>query len=174
MPAAAPAGVARPDVHMLCHGLWNSSALAVAYNRERLGLDARASDSRIEQAPGAIDFAVHDRATGTPLVAGHVERPRRPSLRANLALIARLGLVRLVALARQPWIRMQILSPVGAGLGRNALAESFTRAGTSVLRYFDPARDRLEIHAPRYRALGFRPEFLQAMAGFKFVYLDPR
>ncbi|WP_127998116.1 hypothetical protein [Piscinibacter defluvii] len=167
--------VVRDDVHMLCHGLWNSTPRVVAYNRELLALDARLSESRIEfdRRPGTIDFAVHDAATRTPVVEGHLERVQRPSLRANLALVARLGLWRLAAIARQPWLRVPVLNPVGERLPRNAAADSFTKADRSVLRLFDPERDRLAFGDRRYRALDFRPQLVQFMEGFKFVYLAP-
>lgn len=164
----------RPDVQMLCHGLWNSTARAVAYNRELLALDARASESRIDLVADAIRFSIKDQASKAPVVEGCVHRPRRPSLSANLALLVRLGLRRLMALARQPWIRMPVVNPVGARLQCNAAAESFTKPATNVLRYFDPARDRLVFGANRYRELDFQPQFFQFMDGFKFVYLFPR
>jgi hypothetical protein len=164
----------RPDVQMLCHGLWNSSANAVAYNRELLALDARLSRSRIRRDGDTIDFEVDDETTGQPLISGHFERTRSPSLRAHLALLLRLGMRRVVQISRQPWIRMRVTNPVGPTLGRNACAESFTKAESSVLRFIDPARQRLSITDPRYRALDFVPQFFQAMDGFKFVYLFPR
>jgi hypothetical protein len=163
----------RPNVHMLCHGLWNSTPRAVAYNRELLALDARLSRSRIEHEPGVLRFAVHDEATGAPVLQGSVQRPRRPSLRANLALVAQLGVVRLIDVARQPWMKVPVLNPVGNVLRRNAAADSFTKADLSVLRYFDAGRDSLVFGDNRYRQLGFRPQFFQYMEGFKFVYLFP-
>jgi hypothetical protein len=164
----------RPEMRMLCHGLWNNTPQVVAYNRELLALDARLATSRIEREPGAIGFAFRDAATGKHVLEGRVHRPQRPGLRANLALVRRLGLRRVVDLARQPWLRVQILNPVGPGLARNAVADSYTKCDATVLRYFDPARDTLDVDEPRYRRLQFRPEFFQFMRGFKFVYLFPR
>lgn len=166
--------VTRPEIGMLCHGLWNDTRQVVAYNRELLGLDARLSSSRIGRQGGRLAFSVQDAADGTPLVEGELHRVGRPSLGAGLALVGRLGVHRLATLAREPWIRMPVLSPTAGSLGRNAVAESFTRTDRSVLRRFDGRRDRLEIQAPRYRALRFEPQFFQCMEGFKFVYLAPR
>lgn len=163
----------RPDVLMLCHGLWNSSAEAVAYNRELLALNARLSDSTIERDTGALRFQVADRATQSAVLDGRIDWPRRTSLRAAWALMRRLGLRRLGALAHQPWIRMPVVNPVGASLAHNAAADSYTKAESSLLREFDPARDRLEFGDTAYRQLAFRPQFVQAMSGFKFVYLFP-
>jgi hypothetical protein len=165
--------VTRPEVGMLCHGLWNSTPRVVAYNRELLALDARLSDSRIERDARQLAFAFCDAATGTPVLEGSVSGHRRASLRAGLALAADLGLWRLAAPARQPWLPMPILNPVGAVLARNAVAESFTHTACSTLRYFDDTRDRLAFGDTRYARLGFRPQFFQAMEGFRFVYLSP-
>lgn len=163
----------RPEVAMLCHGLWNNTPRVVAYNRELLALDARLGDSHIERDAQRLAFAVRDAATGAPVIEGHVVDYRRPSLRAGLALTADLGLWRLASLARQPWLRMPILNPVGPVLARNAVAESCTHTARSTLRYFDDARDRLTFGDTRYARLGFRPQFFQAMEGFRFVYLSP-
>jgi hypothetical protein len=166
--------VTRPDVRMLCHGLWNSTPRAVAYNRELLALNAHLSESRIDAGPHTFDFAVRDAVTHAPLLEGHLHQPRRASLRATLSLLGRLGWRRAMTLARQPWIAMPVLNTVGPTLPRNAAAESFTKAEGSVVRRFDAARDRLAFGDESYRRLGFEPTFFQFMDGFKFVYLAPQ
>jgi hypothetical protein len=163
----------RPDVQMLCHGPWNDTAPVVAYNHELLELDARLSQSRIAATRDRLAFDVHDGRSGAALVEGHVRHPRRPSLRATLALSSRLGWRQTVRMAQQPWITMPVLNPVGPVLNRNAAAPTFTKAERSALRYFDPAHDRVVVHEPRYAPLRFQPQFWQAMEGFKFVYLFP-
>lgn len=172
--APIEAMVTRPEVRMLCHGLWNNTERVVAYNRELLGLDARGSDSRIVQEGGRIHFSVHDRASGAPVVQGSVRDARRPSLRASLALMHRLGWRRLAALAREPWIHTGIVNPIGDVVPHNAVASSYTKADESVLRYFDSAHDRIVFQHAGYQALGFEPQFVQTMRRFKFVYLFPR
>lgn len=174
--ALLQAMLTRPEVQMLCHGLWNSTEKVVAYNRERLALDARVSSSRIEIAPRGdqLTFSVSDRARGTPVAEGRLHRAHRPSLRASLGLLARVGLRPLIAAARQPWLRVPVLNPVGPRLARNAAAESFTKAETSIVRCFDRTRDELRILQEPYNTLDFQPNFFQTMTGFKFVYLDPR
>lgn len=69
---------------------------------------------------------------------------------------------------------MPVVNPVGHGLERNAAADTFTEAGSSVIRYFYPARERWVLGAPQYRGLQFKPRFCQYMEGFKFVYLFPK
>ena len=165
--------VTRPDVRMLCHGLWNNTPPVVAYNRERLALNARLSQSRIDIDANALSFAVSDAATHAPVLEGRVHHPRRASLRANLALLGRLGLRRTIALARQPWFTMPVLNTVHAALPRNAAADSHTKAELSVVRPFDPEHDRLVFGEAHYRQLQFEPTFFQFMDGFKFVYLFP-
>ncbi len=165
--------VTRPEVLMLCHGLWNSTRAAVAYNRELLALDARESVSRIERSAARLVFDVRERAGGQPVLQGTLARPGRAALGANLALLARLGLRRTLALARQPWIRVPVLNPVGPVLARNAAADSYTATRRSALRYADPECDRLVFGDSRYAALGFQPRFVQTMEGFRFVYGMP-
>jgi hypothetical protein len=172
--APIEAMVVRPEVKMLCHGLWNNTERVVAYNRELLGLNARLSDSRIVQEGGCIHFSVHDRADGAPVVQGCVRETRRTSLRASLSLMHRLGWRRLAALAREPWIHAGIVNPIGDVVPHNAVADSYTRADTSVLRHFDGAHDRVAFRHAGYQALGFVPQFVQTMRRFKFVYLFPR
>ena len=58
-------------------------------------------------------------------------------------------------------------------LERNAVAQAFAKNDAIVMRFFDPAKDRIEIVHPTYQALGFTPLFAQYMEGFKFVYLNP-
>ena len=164
----------RPDVRMLCHGLWNDTARVVAYNRELLALDARHSESTIARDPRTFRFSIDDRNTGAPIVEGYVRDPQRPSLMANLALVSRLGLRRVREFTRQPWIKVPVLNPVGPVLDRNAAADSFTKTDVSVLRYFDSKRDHVTFRDDRYAHLGFEPQFVQFMDGFKFVYLFPR
>lgn len=76
-------------------------------------------------------------------------------------------------MARQPWVSLKILNPTGVLLARNAVAESFTRNDVNLVRYFDPATDKLEFGDTPYASLGFEPHFVQYMRGFKFVYLEP-
>jgi hypothetical protein len=159
---------------MLCHGLWNDEPRVVAYNRERLALDARRVDSEIVRTRDAVDFEFRCPRTAIAVVDGRIVHPRKSSLRASMGLLAHLGLRRVLALSREPWMRIPVTNPVGNGLARNAIAESFTSAAATSLRYFDPRRDRLELGPARYRRLRFRPRFVQCLEAFKFVYLDPR
>lgn len=164
----------RPEVKMLCHGLWNSTPNVVAYNRELLGLDARLSRSRIDRDSREFSFSVTDAETNAMLLEGSMARPQRPSMHANFALLAKIGFGRLAALAREPWIGTEILNPVGAVVPRNAAAESFTKADHTAIRYFDASESRLVFGESIYRSLGFTPQFSQSMCRFKFVYLCPQ
>jgi hypothetical protein len=164
----------RPDIQMLCHGLWNNTPTVVAYNREYLSLNARQTDSRIEREPNALRFAFNDQVTGQAILAGTVQQPQRKSWRANWNFMTTLGFKRSLAVQRQPWINMTVLNPMGVMLDRNAAARTFTSNAVTVLRYFDQRTDRLDFGDTPYRALCFTPQFVQYMAGFKFVYLQPQ
>lgn len=164
----------RPDVRMLCYGLWNSTANVVAYNRELLSLNARQTDSRIDRDARAIRFHFNDTATGQSILSGAVQHPAQASLPATLSLMACIGWRGTMAVAQQPWVSMKILNPLGVALNRHAIAEAFTKNEVNVVRYFDSRADRLEFGDTPFRALRFTPQCVQYMDGFKFVYLNPR
>jgi len=163
----------RPDVQMLCHGLWNNTAEVVAYNRELLSLNACLTKSRIDRAEGAFLFDFKDGASGQALITGRLPNPERPSLRANWEMMSSIGFRRLWALYQQPWMGLRIMNPTGTGLNRNAIAETFTKNKTNAVRYFCNTRDTLKFGETTYGLVNFKPEFVQFMTGFKFVYLMP-
>jgi hypothetical protein len=160
-------------VQMLCHGLWNSTPTVVAYNRELLSLNARLADSRIEREDPRVKFSFTDPADQQLIFSGAIHSPRQASIRANLALMSALGFGRGMALARQPWVSLQVLNPLGGMLDRNAVARTFTHNQRNVVRFFDPGSDTLEFGNTPYRSLQFIPQCVQDMDGFKFVYLHP-
>lgn len=163
----------QPDARMMCHGLWNNSPRVVAYNRELLSLNARRADSSIDEESGTLTFSFHDQEDNKPILTGRLADVRRLSLQANWDLIVNFGFRRLWEIAQQPWINLKILNPTGVVLSRNAVADSYTKNDTNLVRYFDGLTDRLEFGETPYGALNFKPQFLQYMKGFKFVYLQP-
>jgi len=162
-----------PGAKMLCHGLWNSTPHVVAYNRELLSLNARLANSHIRNGAGQLEFTFEDEATRQPLISGTFPNCTRFSMRAAWDATGQIGLRRVWTMARQPWVSLKILNPTGVLLARNAVAESFTRNDVNLVRYFDPATDKLEFGDTPYASLGFEPHFVQYMRGFKFVYLEP-
>ncbi len=166
--------LARTDVQMMCHGLWNNAPNVVAYNREYLSLNARQTDSRIERAAHVLRFAFNDHATGQAILSGTVARPQRASWRANWDFMRALGFKQTMALRQQPWISLNVINPVGVRLDRNAAARTFTANDATIVRYSDPHTDTLDFGDTPYRALKFAPRLVQHMDGFKFVYLQPR
>lgn len=165
--------LSRPEVGLLCHGLWNNTPNVVAYNREYLSLNARQTDSRIARSAEALTFNFADHTSGQPILSGAVHQPQRASWRASWSLAARLGYKSTMALRQQPWISMSVLNPVGVVLDRNGTSRTFTHNTTTVLRYFDRRADTLNFGDTPYRALNFTPQLVQYMDGFKFVYLQP-
>ncbi len=163
----------RPEVGLLCHGLWNDTPVVVAYNREYLSLNARQTDSRLVRSADALAFNFNVHASGQKILSGAVQQPQRASWRAGWSLAARLGFKSTMALRQQPWISMSVLNPVGVVLDRNGTSRTFTSNATTVLRYFDRRTDRLDFGDTPYRALNFTPQLVQYMDGFKFVYLQP-
>ena len=164
----------RPDVQMLCHGLWNNTARVVAYNRELLSLNACVTLSQIDHAEGAFQFDFKDGASGRAIIAGRLPNPERASLRANWEMMSNIGFRRIWTLYQQPWMGLRILNPTGIGLNRNGVAETFTKNQTIAVRYFCNKTDTLEFGEATYGCVNFKPEFVQYMTGFKFVYLMPK
>ena len=163
----------RPDVQMLCHGLWNNTPVVVAYNRELLSLNACLSDSTIMRDASALQFRITDHASGMRILAGKLSQPRQASWRANFALLAQLGPARMQRVMQQPWVTMQIVNPASGALARNVVAQAFTKNDANILRYFNPGMDSLAFGDTPYAQLQFKPQFVQHMDGFKFVYLNP-
>jgi hypothetical protein len=163
-----------PGVQMLCHGLWNNTPLVVAYNRELLSLNARLAQSQIGRTAQALNFSFADSVTQQPIFSGTIHQPRLPSLRASFGLIGQVGFARGMALAQKPWLSLNVRNPVGVGLNRNGVAETFTKNDVNNVRYFDPRTDKLTFGPTPYATLDFTPQFVQYMEGFKFVYLQPK
>ena len=162
-----------PSTRMLCHGLWNSTPEVVAYNRELLSLNAHLAGSHVQNGAGSLEFAFEDSATRQPLISGNLPRCTRLSLRATWDAMAEIGFRKAWAMALQPWVGLKIMNPTGGVLARNAVAESFTKNQVTVLRYFDPTTDKIVFGNSPYASLEFRPQIVQYMSGFKFVYLEP-
>jgi hypothetical protein len=163
----------RPDVMMMCHGLWNNTPTVVAYNREVLSLNARLAESCIARSGNGLTFDVTDADTGASVLSGMLSNITSPTLKANLELMSLTGMTRLMALGRQPWLSMSIVNPRGVLLDHNAVAQALTKPAATAVRSIDPKIDRLTFGAGSYARLGFTPCFLQGMTGFKFVYLNP-
>jgi hypothetical protein len=163
----------RPEIQMLCHGLWNNVPTVVAYNRDVLSLNARLTTSTIAKDARQLTFQFSDPVTSAPIAMGRLSRPQQPSWRASLALMAQLGLGQTLRISRQPCVPMAIVNPIGVRLPCNAVAQALAKNATNNLRYFDPATDLITFGDSPYRALHFEPQIVQHMDGFKFVYLQP-
>jgi hypothetical protein len=171
--ALLAAMLARPQMQMMCHGLWNNTPTIVAYNRELLSLNARLTNSTITRDPQTMNFQFSDAASSAPLLTGKLGRPKETSWRSSFALLAQLGLRQTMQINRQPWVQMSIVNPVGVGLAHNGVAHAMTKNAINNVRYFDPAHDSITLGDTAYRDLSFKPHFAQYMDGFKFVYLNP-
>jgi hypothetical protein len=131
--------------------------------------------SEIDHGEGAFLFGFKDGAGVRAIIMGRLPNPERASLRANWEMMSSIGFRRLWALYQQPWMRLRILNPTGIGLNRNAVAETFTKNKTNAVRYFFcNTRDTLKFGETTYGLANFKPEFVQYLTGFKFVYLMPK
>jgi hypothetical protein len=163
----------RSDIQMMCHGLWNSTPLSVAYNRELLSLDARLSASTIECDKQNFQFRVTNSADGSLVCSGQLNKPGQASLRANLSLLWHIGLAQARRINQQPWLGLQIANPVTPLVPNNRTAQTFAKNDADRLRYFEPRTDSIALVDEPYKSLQFEPQFVQHMQGFKFVYLKP-
>lgn len=171
--ALLSAMLTRPDMQMLCHGLWNNTPTVVAYNRELLSLNAKLSTSTLACDAQQLTFAVADAASGASILQGTVATPQQLSWRASVGLLGQLGFGPALRSNRQPWLSMAVVNPLGVGLAQNAVAQAMTKNAVNNVRYFNPAIDSLTFGDTPYRDLAFSPLFAQYMSGFKFVYLQP-
>jgi hypothetical protein len=92
----------RPDMHMMCHGLWNSTPLVGAYNRESLSLNARLSHSSIMRTEQEMNVAVEDAESGALLLKCKLCKPTQAAIGATFALWGQLGLRHTLEVSRQP------------------------------------------------------------------------
>ncbi len=165
----------RLDVAMLCFGLWNNTETVVAYNRERLGLDARLAQSTIvrDNTGGSMRFEVHDGATSCPVMNGSLRLQRRNQMHATWSLMRLVGLKTMLANLSAPYTPMRVVNPVTPMFPQNNVAMAYAKSQTNLLRYYDPATDNLRFGGAPFDQLDFRPTYVQQMGGFRFVYLDP-
>lgn len=163
----------RQDMQMMCHGLWNNSAVVVAYNRELLSLNARLSHSEIIRTEDALIASVADAESKKALLKATLSKPDQSAPGATFALLGQLGIGRTIQISRQPWVEMQIVNPLGVSLRHNGVAMAYTSNATNRVRYFDPKLDQIQLEATPYATLDFQPDFVQQMTGFKFVYEEP-
>jgi hypothetical protein len=171
--ALLAAMLTRADMQMMCHGLWNNTPQVVAYNREVLSLNARLSQSTIRCNAQEMEGLVEDVESGKLLLNSKLSKPTHASVGATFALLGQLGLGRTLHISRQPWVEMQIVNPLGVKLAHNGTAMAYTSNAANRVRYFEPKHDRLRLEVDSYTTLDFRPDFVQHMAGFKFVYREP-
>lgn len=162
-----------PVARQMCHGLWNNTAEVVAYNAEVLGLAPRLGASRFEAADGRVSFEFTDVGTGRAVARGDVREHARPPASAMLALTRSLGITLTARAAGMKVIETKVVNPISPVLPRNADAATYAASASIVAQVFEPGRDRLDVMAPAYAALDFRPTFIEHMRGFKMVYLNP-
>lgn len=162
-----------PQVCQLCHGLWNNTREVVVYNREILGLTARLNKTEFRRVGGRVQFAFTDAEDGSLLARGDVREMARPPMNAMQAMFKSFGLMGTLRAAGAKIINTRVMNPVNPALPRNAIAQTYAASDDMVLQLFDPAQDTLEIAHPMYAGLGFIPQFVEHMRGFKMVYLKP-
>jgi len=161
--------IADPTLRMICHGLWNTTPLVVAYNRELLGLNARIASGGLKAAGSQWEFSFADE-NNAPLITGRsaVQKSQAPGAMFNL--MGKLGFANSMKMARAPWLEMRVVNPIGI-LPENRTAIAAAAGSTRFFRAFAPALDSLTIHAAGYT--DFQPGFVFQLRGCNFVYCQP-
>lgn len=161
----------RTDVHMVCHGLWNSTHRVVRYNADHLGLDARYGSGLLTRASKRWRFSFAD-VGDQPVLEGDIACVERTPAGLGWQLVQRLGWRNVWQWLRDPVVQVPVLNTLGPHAQALELAQTYTLADRQALRLATP-RDRLRIQASAYAALNFTPAFVQQMDGLRFVYLRP-
>lgn len=163
---------ANPDTRLLCHGLWNNTDKAVAYNREVLGLDARLNHGQGSRSNGQKSFSFRDVAGGI-IFEGRVNEARRTPGKVGWELLRLLGVRQSIRAASQPIIATRVVNTLSPAIPYNADAMVYLAPDTSVVQFFDPAADAISFGQEPYRSLDFIPRYYQHFTPFRFVYLFP-
>lgn len=179
-PAIVPAGpfallrflLLTPGARQMCHGLWNNTPAVVAYNCEVLGLTAQLASSQFSARAGRVSFAFRD-VNGALLAEGDVHEDKRPSLAATGALFKAFGFAQAMRAVSLKTLETIVVNPITPLLPRNADARTLSAPDTLVAQVFDPARDHIALHVQPYAGLGFVPDFVEHMRGFRMVYCNP-
>jgi hypothetical protein len=162
----------QPQARLLCHGLWNDTAEAVAYNREILALLAQQTVCRIEYDSQQQEqsFTFLD-SSGESILAGRVRLMQQARPTTVFALQRVLGFRRFFQLASAKQLEAQIVNPIGL-LPFNAEAQAYINADRIALKLFDRSTDSLSIESSQYSGLHFEGSFIEHIQGFRFVYLN--
>jgi len=162
----------QPQTRLLCHGLWNDTAQAVAYNREVLALPAQQAACQIDYDPHLKEqaFTFHDLSGGTILV-GRVRLRQQIQPTTLFALQRVVGIRRFFQLASAKQLEAQVVNPIGL-LPFNADAQAYINADRIVLQLFHRSTDTLSLESPQYSGLQFEGSFIEHLQGFRFVYLN--
>jgi hypothetical protein len=162
----------QPQTRLLCHGLWNTTAQAVAYNREILALPAQETVCHIEcdlhQRQKSFAFAD---LNGNTILAGQVRSATSTGLATIIALERVMGMRHFLQLIGAKQLVAQVVNPIGL-LPFNADAHAYINADRVILQRFDPATDNITMQCAQYAGLDFAGSFVEHMQGFRFVYLN--
>jgi hypothetical protein len=163
------------NLKMLCHGLWNDTQTVVAYNRERLGLDARLTKGTLQPAADSsrTTFRFVDVEHGTPIIEGQFATPRSQPMRPIWTLMRVIGWSHTIQMARMPHLSLKVVNTISLLMSFHSAAQTYTKNDAQIIRLFDPQVDRLVFGDARYQSLGFTPQFVSYSTGCRMVYLDP-
>lgn len=163
-----------PQAMMVCHGLWNNTERVVRYNREHLGLNAHLCQSTIEvdDSLRRWRFAYTDATSQAPLVQGEITPPGAQPPALLWQMVQQLGFGGMWKSMTAPFVHVPVVNTKSAVAEANLVAHTYTSAGRQTISFFNDTQ-QVSILADPYRALSFRPDFVQCAEAIKFVYLRP-
>lgn len=162
------------EASLLCRGLWNDTPRVIAYNREHLGLPAAMATGNVILDPllKRTSFEFRDER-GELLVRGRVKLDAATSFGMFAPMIESLGMQGLWRAFTQPYISATVINPISEWAPVHRAAATFAAATHNIVQAYDLHSDTIAIMAEPWSRLQFRPQFLEHLHGFKFVYLDP-
>lgn len=161
----------RPEIKMVCHGLWNNTKRVVRYNSEHLFLDARFTQSSITRANGRVDFEFLN-ASGNMLLRGNVGAGGFQLPGPLWHMIRQVGLRGLRQILSADYIEVPVVNTRSAAARENLESRTYSRSTRQILAPFSKS-DWIEIGHSPYSKLNFQPDFVQVNRGVGFVYLRP-
>jgi len=161
----------RPDLHMVCHGLWNDTLRVVRYNDEHLRLPARLTRSEIKKEGELWRFRFADTA-GDLIAEGSILHRHGSSIAPAWRIAGQTGLKGMMTLMRAPAVNIPVVNLRRAGETHNHVCQTYTTYDRAHVRAAGPS-DEVTIRHPVYAPLDFKPAVIQQFDNVGFIFLRP-
>ena len=161
----------RPDLKMVCHGLWNDIRRVVRYNTEHLRLDAAMTrcEVRLGRGRGAFRFLDED---GALIAEGAVGAGRGTPAGQGWRIVGQMGLGGLLRVMQTPAINIPVVN-TRRREARNHVCQTYTTCERAHVRLVE-TDDVVAIRHQTYEPLHFKPAFVLQFDGVGFIFLRPK